>query len=70
MSNEFKEWIKDKAVDILFDAGAIDKIEEILLTPQLVSCYVSGWKNGQEVYFFVWLNDEGEWVFEHRELKK
>lgn len=70
MSNELKEWIKDKAVDILFDAGVIDKINTIQLTPQICSCYVYGLKNEQEVLFLVYLNGEGEWVFEHREIRK
>lgn len=70
MSNEYKDWIDDKVVDTLFDANVIDRIEEICSTPYSTRKYVYGWKNGQRVAFIVWLNDEGEWVFEHREIEK
>ena len=70
MSNEYKEWINDKVCDTLFDANAIDRIEEICMTPYSTRRYVHGWKNGQKVVFMVWLDDTGAWVFEHREIKK
>ena len=49
MSNEYKEWINDKVAEILFDANAIDKIEEICMSPYIARRYVHGWKNGQRV---------------------
>ena len=70
MSNEYKEWVNDKVTETLFDANAIDQIEEICIAPYIARRYVHGWKNGQKVAFMVWLNDEGEWVFEHREIEK
>lgn len=70
MSNEFKEWINDKVCEILFDANAIDKIEEIYTTPYSTRRYVHGLKNGQKVVFMVWLDVEGDWNFEHREIEK
>lgn len=70
MSNEYKEWIDDKVADTLFDANVIDRIEEICSTPYSARKYVHGWKNGQKVAFMVWLDNEGDWIFEHREIKK
>lgn len=70
MSNEYKEWIDDKVADTLFDANVIDRIEEICSTPYSERKYVHGWKNGQKVAFMVWLDNEGDWIFEHREIEK
>lgn len=70
MSNEYKDWIDDKVCDTLFDAGVIDNIDEICSTPYSVRKYVYGRKNGQRVAFVVWMNDDGEWNFEYRELEK
>lgn len=70
MSNEFKEWVDDKVAETLFDAGVIDKIEEINNAPYITRRYVYGWKNGQRVAFMVWLDNYGDWIFEYRETEK
>lgn len=67
MSNEYKDYCYDKVQDVLLDAGVIDQIEEICSTPYVERKYVHGWKNGQKVVFLVYMNNEGEWVFEYRE---
>lgn len=69
MSNEYKDWIDDKVAEILFDVSAIDCIEKICIV-STAGRYVYGWKNGQKVTFKVWMNDDGEWVFEYREIEK
>ena len=69
MSNEYKEWLNDKVIEILFDANVIDKIDKILPTPIYAIKYVHGWKNNEQVAFAVWYDEIGEeWRFERREL--
>ena len=67
MSNETKEWIQDRAVEVLWNANVIDKIENTKIKGNC-RCEVHGYRRGEPVAFIVWLNDDGEWHFEHREL--
>ena len=67
MSNEMKEWIQDRAIEALWNANVIDKIESTKIKGNY-RCEVHGYKRGEPVAFMVWLNDEDEWQFEHREL--
>lgn len=61
MSNEYKEWLKDKAVEILLDNQVLDKIEDIYLEQNEI--VVWGMKEGRRLIFRVWLDDE-DWKFE------
>lgn len=71
MSNEYKDWLHDRACDVLLDAGLIDTIREICDSPIGEHKYVHGWKNGEKVVFAVWWNHiEKEWQYERRELDK
>jgi hypothetical protein len=70
MSNEYKDWINDKVCDTLFDTNVIDRVDEICTTPYSDRKYVYGWKDGHKVAFMVWMDADGEWKFEHREIEK
>lgn len=61
MSNEYKEWLKDKAVEILLDNQTLDKIEDIYLEQDEI--VVWGMKEDRRLIFRVWLDDE-DWKFE------
>ena len=67
MSNETKEWVQDRAVEALWNANVIDRIETTKIKGNC-RCEVHGDRCGEPVAFVVWLNDDGEWQFEHREL--
>lgn len=67
MSSEMKEWVQDRAVEALWNANVIDKIESTKIKGNC-RCEVRGFRRGEPVAFMVWLNDEDEWQFEHREL--
>lgn len=70
MSNEFNEWLEDRIVEVIFDSGAIDRIEEIS-NPSFNKTSVYGWKNGQKVFLKVWFDDELEgWKIERMETNK
>lgn len=70
MSNEFKEWLEDRITEVVFDSGAMDRIEEIS-NPSFNKTSVHGWKNGQKVLLEVWFDDELEgWKIERMELNK
>lgn len=63
MSNEYKEWMKDKAAEVLFENEVIDKSEDIYLEQDEI--VVWGMKDGRRVVYRVWLDeDTEEWKFE------
>ena len=71
MSNEYKDWLYDKVADVLFDAGVVDRIEEIVPHWKNHSYSVIGYRHNEKVKFEVWFSDwTGEWKFERRELDK
>lgn len=61
MSNEYKEWQKDKAIEILLDNQALDKIEDIYLEQDEI--VVWGMKESHRLIFRVWFDNE-DWKFE------
>ena len=66
MSNEYKEWIKDAAVDKLLERGnLIDTVTNIVSIGP-ARCFVEGRYKGARVAFEVWLDEE--WQIERREL--
>lgn len=67
MSSAMKEWVQDRAVEALWNANVIDKIETTKIKGNC-RCEVHGYRRGEPVAFMVWLNNDGEWQFEHREL--
>lgn len=69
MSNEYKDYMCDKAQEILLDACVIDKIIKTRLCSLYAAYIIEGLKNEQKVKFEVWFDDvEQEWKFERREL--
>lgn len=69
MSNEMKEWIQDRAVEVLWKSNVIDKIESTKMKGNF-RCEIHGYHHNEPVAFIVWLNDEDEWEFEPMELDK
>ena len=67
MSNEYKEWLQDRAVEVLWEANVIDKIESTKIKGN-GQCEVHGYHHKEPVTFMIWLDDDGDWKFEHREL--
>lgn len=68
MSNEYKDWLRDRVVDVLFDANLIDKATKVDESPANYRL-VYGEKNNEKVAFAVWWDPiEKEWRYEHREL--
>lgn len=70
MSNEYKDWMWDTIQEICIDRGLVDKIIKVYPdssegTPQ----YVEGYKNGKRVKYYVRLDEDGDWLCEHRELE-
>jgi hypothetical protein len=59
MSNEYKEYMKDKAQEILLNAHKLDKITEVMASSQWF--YVLGLKNNKEAVFRVWMNNDSTW---------
>ena len=65
MSNEYKDWLQDKIVEIVLYRGLADKITHA------TTRIVDGIKNEQPVRYEVWFDTEQyEWMVEHRELDK
>lgn len=70
MSNEYKDWLEDKIIEVVLESGVMDKIEKLDIRPGWVS-FVNGKKNEEEVFIAVYFDDElCEWKIEHRELDK
>lgn len=69
MSNEYKDWLQDKMIEVLIDACVIDRAESITPHWRSHSYDVIGYKNEEKVKFEVWFSDwTGEWEYERREL--
>ena len=66
MSNEYKDYIYDMVCETVLDYGAVDQIKQVIDTNILERKYVFGEKNGQKVVLLVYLDNEGNWIFEHR----
>jgi len=68
MSNEYKDWLSDRVVEVLLDYGAIDRVEEVCDSPIIGRKYVYGYKNDEHVAFAIWFDNYlNEWQFERRE---
>ena len=62
MSNEYKDWLRDKIQDIVIERGLAD------VTFNCDEHFVEGFKNGEPVRFEVWFDKElCEWRIERRE---
>ena len=62
MSNEYKDWLRDKIQDIVIERGLAD------VTFNCDERFVEGFKNGEPVRFEVWFDKElCEWRIERRE---
>ena len=70
MSNEYKDWLWDRAQEVALERGLFDIITEVVPAdptegpPQ----YICGLKNGEKVKYYVNYSDETEWLCYHREL--
>lgn len=65
MSNEYKDWEREKIQDIVLERGLADRTLSTSETP-----FVNGIKDGQPVRFEVWFDmDLNEWRCERRELE-
>lgn len=70
MSNEYKDWLEDRIIEVVLESGVMDKIEKLDIRSDWIS-FVNGKKNGEEVFIVVYFDDElREWQIEHRELDK
>ena len=68
MSNEYKDWLRDRVCDVLLDAGLIDTIREVCDSPIGEHKCVYGWKDCKQGAFAIWFNHiEKEWQYERRE---
>jgi hypothetical protein len=66
MSNEYKDYLYDRATDLVLERGLADKV---LNTS--TGRFVDGFKDNQPVRFEVWFDDKlEEWRVERRELEK
>lgn len=61
MSNEYKEWLKDRAVEVLFENEVIDRSEDIYLEQDEI--VVWGIKDGRRVIYRVWFDDIEDWSY-------
>lgn len=67
MSNETKDYLYDKACEVILEYGTMDKIDRVE-RPSYLGTYVYGWKNEQPVSLVVYFDDNlGAWQIEHRE---
>ena len=62
MSNEYKDWIWDTAIDTVIERGLLDFVHEALQIK--VGIYLSGFKNGEIKAYIANQNHEGQWEFE------
>ena len=66
MSNEYKDYLYDRATDLVLERGLADTV---LNTS--TGRFVDGLKDNQPVRFEVWFDDKlEEWRVERRELEK
>ena len=56
MSNEHKDWLQDKIIEVVLESGVMDKIEKLDIRPDWIS-FVNGKKNGEEVFIAVYFDD-------------
>ena len=66
MSNEMKDWLWDKFQDVILEAGAADKILQIIPYDSFYAI-VHGVKDGYHVKYNVWFDDEEGWNYERSE---
>ena len=63
MSNEYKEWLSDRVIDIAFENKLIDNIDYFTRS-QDGKYNVFGFKNGIHVAYNIWWNHiEEEWQY-------
>lgn len=66
MSNEYKDWLYDRATDLILERGLADTVLNTS-TGQ----FVDGIKDGKPVRFEVWFDmEQSEWRVERREVDK
>ena len=70
MSNEYKEWLHDKMADVIFENHLLDEINNYWNTDIPDCSIVEGYFNGKRTCYRVWLDDNGEWRFEQKEMNK
>ena len=66
MSNEMKDWLWDKFQDVILEAGAADKILQVIPHDSFYAI-VHGVKDGYHVKYNVWFDDEEGWNYERSE---
>ena len=63
MSNEYKDWVRDKIQEEVLEQGLLDKITDVY-----GGCYVEGFKDNKFIKYYVTLTEEG-WLCRHEESK-
>lgn len=64
MSNEYKEWLSDRIIDVAFENKLIDDVDYFTRN-QDGKYNVFGFKNGTHVAYKIWWNSiEEEWQYE------
>lgn len=70
MSNEYKDWLWDRAVEIAIERGLVDTITAVEPASAVEGMphHIWGEKNGEKVKYYIHYSPDEGWLCEHREL--
>ena len=69
MSNEYKDWLWNRAQEVAIERGLVDVITQVEPDDPAegTPSYIWGIKNGEKVKYYVNYSDETEWLCYHKE---
>ena len=68
MSNEYKDWLIDKAYDIIFEHHLMDRVNTVYHNDFPTKKLLVGELDNKPVAYHVWLDDNGIWHYKMAQI--